>query len=89
MAIQKHGSVIADDADVPHVRVPLDGLPAHAQLRLATLSTMGLAEPGNAGTWGAGPISNRSSGRCRRWRTVRKCWRGTPRFSPTSGCRNR
>jgi hypothetical protein len=52
MAIQKHGSVAAEAADgAPYIGVPLDGLAADAQLRLAALRTMGLAEPADRGAW--------------------------------------
>jgi hypothetical protein len=48
MAIQKHGSLAAETL---YIRVPLDGLPDHAQLRLAALRRMGLAELANRGAW--------------------------------------
>jgi type IV secretory pathway VirD2 relaxase len=46
--IQKHANL---SAGAPHIEVPLDGLPAHVQPRLAALRSMGLAEPAKSGTW--------------------------------------
>jgi type IV secretory pathway VirD2 relaxase len=52
MAIQRHGSLTARDADgAQDIQVALDGLPAHVQPRLAALRSMGLAEPATSGTW--------------------------------------
>jgi hypothetical protein len=50
-AIQRHGSLDARADGAPHIRVPLDGLLAQVQLRLAALRSMGLAELANRGAW--------------------------------------